>query len=109
MKEQDLLAKAETYTASVFPGAEERNEDTVHQRRRNTRSIVGNLDIDLTASNSRECRQLYPGISLVFYRFNGVHQQIDQDLFDQGSIQFIRKVRVLKNDFQLHVLLVKGR
>ena len=54
MKKQNLLAEAEPDTASIFSGAEEGNEDPVHQGGGNTTSVVSHFDINLTAPGSRK-------------------------------------------------------
>src|ERR1700730_11667168 len=109
MQEQNLLAETEADATAVFPRTEKGNKDPVHQGWRNSATDVGYFDIDLTASGGRECLQLYPGIWLVFYRFNGVHQQVNQHLLDKCGIELIGKIRVLQYDFQLHFFLLKGR
>ncbi len=92
MQEQDLLAKAEADTASVFPGAEKGNEDPVHQGSGNTTSVIRHFDVDLIITG-RKSSQLDPGFLFVLNCLYRIDQQINQYLFNQGGVQLITKIR----------------
>ena len=81
VQHNDLFTETEANAASVLFRTEERDEDLIQQFFGNTRAVVYYLK-DNPFVKGLIGSQYDPGSGPVFYGFNGVDDQVDQDLFE---------------------------